>query len=243
MGWCWPRRTRCQQVSLPTTSMPCQGQSSRWPILVPTLPEKMSAPTAPPKHPSWAARASLHPKGLWGSENWYEPNGKTNIWSGRRGTIDSFLMISVSPALPATLGHWKPKSLLDQGWPGFDSATSVPHKKFTCGLPGRRSSTWVAAEPCWHRGWGGRGPAGAVRATSPGQSRRAPHRAAATSCRCPVLHSLGATSRFYHLIFSLNPSHPFSPVFIVICPKSLSVLDGGPHDVALIWRSKNTLTF
>lgn len=134
MGWCWPRRTRCQQVPLPTTAMPCQGQSSRWPILVPTLPEEMSAPTAPPKHPSWAARASLHPKGLWGSENWYEPNGKTNIWSGRRGTIDSFLMISVSPALPATLGHWKPKSLLDQGWPGFDSATSVPHKKFTCGL-------------------------------------------------------------------------------------------------------------
>lgn len=154
MGWCWPRRTRCQQVPLPTTAMPCQGQSSRWPILVPTLPGEMSAPTAPPKHPSWAARASLHPKGLQGSENRYEPNGKTNIWPGRRGTINSFLMISVSPALPATLGHWKPKSLLDQGWPGFDSATSVPHKKFTCGLPGWCSSTWVAAGLCWHRGWG-----------------------------------------------------------------------------------------
>lgn len=200
MGWCWPRRTRCQQVPLPTTAMPCQGQSSRWPILVPTLPEEMSAPTAPPKHPSWAARASLHPKGLWGSENWYEPNGKTNIWSGRRGTIDSFLMISVSPALPATLGHWKPKSLLDQGWPGFDSATSVPHKKFTCGLPGRRSSTWVAAGPCWHRGWGGRGPAGAVRAISPGSEQES------TTQSCCHLLPLPSSSQPWGYVKVLSPN-------------------------------------
>lgn len=239
MGWCWPRRTRCQQVPLPTTAMPCQGQSSRWPILVPTLPGEMSSPTAPPKHPSWAARASLHPKSLRGSENRYEPNGKTNIWSGRRGTIDSFLMISVSPALPATLGHWKPKSLLDQGWPGFDSATSVPHKKFTCGLPGRRSSTWVAAGLCWHRSWG-EGDQQELRATSLGQCRRAPHRAAATSCLCPIPHSLWATSRFCHPIFSLNPLHLFSPVFVVICNKSLIDLDGGLHNMTIICRSKTS---
>lgn len=238
MGWCWPRRTRCQQVPLPTTAMPCQGQSSRWPILVPTLPGKMSAPTAPPKHPSWAARASLHPKGLQGSENRYEPNGKTNIWPGRRGTIDSFLMISVSPALPATLGHWKPKSLLDQGWPGFDSATSVPHKKFTCGLPGWCSSTWVAAGLCWHRGWGEgdqQEPWGQHHQVSAGENHTEllPPPASAQ-----FLTALGLSQGFNIYFFSLNPLHLFSPVFVVICHKSLIVLDGGPHNMTLICRSK-----
>lgn len=167
--------------------LPSRGQFSRWPILVLTLGERCgpSASLPPQNTPRGAARGSLHPKGQQGGEKRYEPNSKINIWSGWGGTIDSFLMISMSPALPASPGHWKLKSLLDQGWPGFDSATSVPHKKFTCGLPGRCSSTWVAAGTCWHKGyrvsWEEAGQQEMLRATMLGQRRGAPRGDAATS--------------------------------------------------------------
>lgn len=141
-GWCggfgedWMSKSPLPHCCHP----PSQGQCSRWLIIVLTLPSERSGPSAslsPQNTPHGAARRNLHPKGRRDGEKWYEPNGKINIWSVQGGTIDSFLMISMSPALPASPGHWKPKSLLDQGWPGFDSATSVPHKKFTCGLSGQ----------------------------------------------------------------------------------------------------------
>lgn len=142
MGWCWLGRTGCQKVPSPPLPSPTRVTPAGDRPLFPLCPVRCRFPQPPsPKCPSWAARGSLRPEGPRGGEKRYGPNGKTNIWSGRGGTIDSFLMISVSPALPASPGHWKLKSLLDQGWPGFDSATSVPHKKFTCGPRGRCSST------------------------------------------------------------------------------------------------------
>lgn len=181
-------RSGWQNLPSPPPPAPSQGQFRRWLILVLTLPSEMSGPSAslPSQNTlGGAASRSSHPEGGRGSEKRYELNGKTNIWSGWGGTIDSFLMISMSPALPASLGHWKPKSLLDQGWPGFDSVTSVPHKKFTCGLPARCSSTWVAAGTCWHEGyWVSQEEAGQqemLRAVTLGQCRGVPHEYAASS--------------------------------------------------------------
>lgn len=159
-GWCegfgedWMSKSPLPHCCHP----PSQGQCSRWLIIVLTLPSERSGPSAslPPQNTllTGPREGTSTPRAGETVKNDTNRTTKINIWSGQGGTIDSFLMISMSPALPASPGHWKPKSLLDQGWPGFDSATSVPHKKFTCGLSGQCRPLEWQQEPAGTRATG-----------------------------------------------------------------------------------------
>lgn len=211
------------KAPLPTTASPPAKVGGRWwLILVLTLPRERSGPSAslPSQNTlGGAVSRSSHPEGWRGSEKRYELNGKTNIWSGWGGTIDSFLMISMSPALPASLGHWKSKSLLDQGWPGFDSniCTSQEVHVWSPGLMlvhlsgSRDTLAWgLLGKP------GGSRTAGDAEGNDTGSLQ-----GSTTWICCQLLPQLSPSQPYGYITvltsnFLFNPSHLFSLGFLAL---------------------------
>lgn len=124
-------------------------------------------------------------------------------------------MISMSPALPASPGHWKPKSLLDQGWPSFDCNICTSQevhmsspRPMLVHLSGSRDmlSQGLLDKP------GGSRTAGDVKGNDTGSTQARYCQLLPLSCSSQLCGYV----KFLASNFTFNPPHPFYLIFLTL---------------------------